>query len=256
MSSSKVLKSDTDSVKISDFAFQSISQAMASVKEPSSGGGAFTPMDIFDPSELGGSGSGLSSQPASEPADLPSGQFMADEELQRQLSEAYERGLIDGKSLAERGLLNVFKGLRTAAEDLSRLREKVLRDSEDDMLDLVVAIAQKVILQEVQSDRMVVLRVIKAAISSLNDLDEIVIKVNPDDYALLTTSQSEALQRELATIRFTLKPDSGIHVGSCNVETELGTVDARLEAQLEELHRRLREAATDQDFSGIGEESA
>jgi flagellar assembly protein FliH len=257
MSSSKVLKSDTGSTQVSDFAFQSISHAMSRPQESdSSGASGFTPMALFDTSELSGKVPGIRQQPASEPAEQPPGQFVTDDLMQQQLSEAYERGLIDGKNLAERGLVNVFKGLRTAAEDIERLREKVLRDSEDDMLDLVVAIARRIILRESQEDRQVVLRVIRAAIASMNDIDDLVVRIHPDDYALLTTSQSEALKRELATIRFTLKPDSSIHIGSCQVDAELGTVDAGFEAQLEEIYRRLKEAAADQNPQDAGVASA
>jgi len=138
----------------------------------------------------------------------------------------------------------VFKGLRTAAEDLQNLREKVLRDSEDDLLDLTMAVARKVVGREVMQDRQVVIRLIRTVIQNLNERDELLIRVHPDDYTLLVTSQNEALKSELGAVKFILKPDPTIEIGSCQVETEWGTVDAGFEAQMEEIYRRLQEDRT------------
>lgn len=248
MSSSKVIKAGDEELQIGGFSFQNIQKggfpAAARVTTKSED---FTPLALFDPSELGEKCSlipkPLPEEPTPEPPPPP-GSYITDDDLQRYQEESYQRGLQDGKNLAERGLLNVFKGLRTAAEDLQLLREKVLRDSEDDLLALTLAVARKVIAREVAQDRQTVLRLIKSALMDLNEQDELVIRLHPDDHALLTSSKSDALKRELSTIRFVLKPDPTVEIGSCLIETGRGTVDASFEAQLEEVYRRLLEERT------------
>jgi len=121
------------------------------------------------------------------------------------------------------------------------LREKVLRDSEDQLLAMTMLIAKKVILREVQQDRQTVVRLIHAAVSKLNAQDDLIIRVNPDDYALLLSSNDELLRNEMAAVKFELKPDPTVTMGGCLVVTRLGTVDAGLEAQLEEIYRSLLE---------------
>jgi len=250
MSSSKVIKAGDEDLQVGGFSFLNMqtkdfftNAKSAELAED------FTPMALFDTSELGDRRKYIS-QPQIEEVDEPvppppPGTFITDEDLQRYQEESYQRGLQDGKNLAERGLLNVFKGLRTAAEDLQLLRERVLRDSEDDLLALSLAVARKVIVREVSQDRQIVLRLIRTALQNLNERDELTIRVNPDDHALLTTSQNDALKSELAAVRFVLKSDPTVEVGSCQVETERGTVDAGFEAQLEEIYRRLLEERTE-----------
>jgi flagellar assembly protein FliH len=247
MSSSKVIKAGDEELQIGGFSFQSMLrdglQARARVTPKT---GDFTPMPLFDPSELGEK-NGFVVQPQKEdvvPPPPPAGTFITDDDLQRYQEESYQRGLQDGKNLAERGLLNVFKGMRTAAEDLMLLREKVLRDSEDDLLALTLAVTRKVVAREVAQDRQIVLRLIGAAVRDLNEQDELLIRLHPDDHALLTSSQSESLKSQLGSVRFQLKPDPAIEIGSCQVETERGTVDAGFEAQLDEVYRRLLEERT------------
>ena len=249
MSSSKVIKAGDDELQIGGFSFQNILrgglQQKSKSNEKTEG---FTPLALFDTSELGAKASFIPSASSEETAPvepaLPPGTFISDEDLQRYQEESYQRGLQDGKNLAERGLLNVFKGLRTAAEDLQLLREKVLRDSEDDLLNLTFAIAGKILTREVAQDRQIVLRLIKTALSGLNEQDELIIRLHPDDYALLTNNTSMTLQKELSTVRFQLKADPNVEIGSCQIETSRGTVDAGFEAQLDEVYRRLLEERT------------
>lgn len=246
MSSSKVIKAGDEELQVGDFSFQSILKGgtLQNVKTAEKTE-CFTPLALFDTSELGTKGVFVPNPQHEEPSPvepiLPPGSYISDEDLQRYQEESYQRGLQDGKNLAERGLLNVFKGLRTAAEDLQLLREKTLRDSEDDLLNLAFAIARKIISREVTQDRQMVLHLIKTAISGLNEQDELLIRLHPDDYAMLTSTNSMTLQKELSTVRFQLKADPTVEIGSCQIETERGTVDAGFEAQLDEVYRRLLE---------------
>jgi len=252
MSSSKIIKGTGEESGIDSFNFQALSHA-ASLSRPISASSTddhFRPFDLFDTSELPNSSSYIrptDTNPAESATSTPEqpGKFITDEDLQRYQQESYQRGLQDGKNLAERGLLNVFKGLRTATEDIQLLREKIFRDSEDDLLALTMAIARKVVGREATQDRKIVLRLIRTALLNLNSQDELVIRVHPDDYALLTTTQNEALKAELAAVKFTLKPDSTLEIGSCQIEAERGTVDASFAAQLDEIYRRLLEERTE-----------
>ena len=251
MPSSKIIKAAaTELPPISAFSFHAVSQnaALTPAADVDDDDAAFVPLALFDGSELGAR-TGLAppqTAPEPPPEEVPGG-FVSDEQRERELQESYQRGLQDGKNLAERGLLNVFKSMRTASEELQQLRERVLRDSEDGLLALVLAVARRVIHQEVVQNRQVVLSVIRAALYNVSSEDEIVIRVHPDDHALLTASQDQALQRELSSFRFTLKSDVTLPPGCCQVETTLGTVDASFEAQLEEVYRRMLEERTSGD---------
>lgn len=250
MSSSRIIKSAATPQGITDFSFHAIVRGAPVATPPQQPtGGGFVPLGIFDLSEVGPK-CGLA--PQVEPQDAPEeppGRFVSDEEFQRTQDEAYQRGLQDGKNLAERGLQHVFRTLRTAVEDLQLQREKVLRDSEDHLLSLVMTIAGSVIRREVQQDRETVVRLIQAAVGTLNKQDELVIRVNPDDHALLTGSYAELLRRELGTVSFELKGDPAVTSGGCLVETRLGTVDAGLEAQLAEFYRGLLEEQSQQSHA-------
>jgi flagellar assembly protein FliH len=244
MSSSRIIKSQSgaDQAEIPAFDFRPIRQAY----ENRVGGGCdFVPMGLFDSSELNG-GSAASQRKIDEPA----GVNLTEEELNARLNEAFQSGLQEGKNLAERGLVNVFRALRTASEGIHSVRDKVLRESEDDLVKLVILVARKVILREVAQDRTILSEVVRNAVAGISERDEITVRLNPDDYALVTADRGDLLSRELLTDRMHIKPDPTVSAGFCQVDTEMGTIDAGIDAQLDEIYRRLLEERS--SSAGVG----
>ena len=234
MSSSRIIKfqPDGNNESMPSFTFRPIGQAAPD----SQGVGGFVPMGLFDTSEL----SGYVKEIKEEIPD-PDSVLIKEEELQRQLNQAFENGLAEGKNLAERGLFNVFRALRTASEGIHNLRDKVLRESEDELLNLIIMVARKVILREVAQDRGILSEVVQNAIAGLSERDEITVRLNPDDYALATTGRDDILHKELASDRMRLKPDPTVLSGCCMIDTDMGTINASIDAQLDEIYRRLLE---------------
>lgn len=249
MSSSRIIKSSQlGTISVGSFSFQPISHAAQSqVSDDSSAG--FVPMGIFDTSEL----SAINPQPPEEPQksdNEPPSVTLLEEELRRRLSEAFDNGLIEGKSLAERGLVNVFRSLRTATEGVQALREKVMRESEDELVDLIMLVSRKVIMREVSLDRGILFRVVQTAIAALSERCEITIRLNPDDYILVTSGPDDTIRRELLTERMRLKSDPAVQQGCCQIDSEMGTLDAGIDGQLDEIFRHMlekRALATDNE---------
>ncbi len=168
-------------------------------------------------------------------------QVIAEDEMQMQLSEAYARGLEEGRLAAERGLANVFKALREGTNALAALREKVLRGSEVDILKLAIMVARKIILQEVKQDRQILANIITATVACCSELEKITIRLNPDDYKIVMSDQQLFLSGRVDDSRIELAQDESIRLGGCMVETPTGTVDSRIESQLDEVFNRCLE---------------
>lgn len=248
MSSSRIIKSlEHVSDDLVDFSLKPIEQveiaapreanAGFAIMAPAGAAGGFIPMALFSSAE------GNPEQPIEQEAlPEPVGITLSEEELDQQLREAFQSGLQEGKNLAERGLLNVFTSLRTAVENLHVMRGKVLRESEDELIRLIMLVAAKVIRQEVAQDRQHILAsVVKAATAGISARDEIFIHLHPDDYALVSTSRDNYFSQERFSERVQFKADPGVFPGSCRVDTEMGTIDASFDAQLDEIFRRLQE---------------
>ncbi|MDR3579073.1 MAG: FliH/SctL family protein [Oryzomonas sp.] len=236
MSSSRILKSaNFDGTVLAEFAFSQAGQQNGGIAET-----GFVPMGIFDSSEIDSARKAASSDESPEVVE-PAGVVLTEEELDQQLRDAFNSGLQEGKNLAERGLVNVFRSLRSADEEIRDLRDKVMRESEDELLDLVMMVSRKVILRETTTDRSILESMIRSAVACLSERDRITVRLNPDDYAMITSGYGENFRQELQNDQMSFKADAAVLPGNCQIDTELGTLDASIDAQLDEIHRRLLE---------------
>ena len=169
---------------------------------------------------------------------------ITEDDLNQRISAAFDEGLKEGKELAERGLINVFRALRASSETIHNLRDKIFRESEDELINLIMLVARKVIIREIAQDRSILNEVVKHALAGLSAREEITVRINPDDYQHATSGRDDLLHKELLNERLLLKPDPSVAVGFCLVDTEMGTIDASLDGQMDQIYRSLLEQRT------------
>lgn len=133
------------------------------------------------------------------------------------------------------------EGLGEATSLLVRLeaiKEKFYNSAEADIIRLVMAIAEKVIGRIVHENTEAIKSIVKQALESALG-EKIVIRLNPNDYKVVTANDFEFRDMLDRTKRITFKEDDSITRGGCVVETEVGTIDARLETQLKAIRKAL-----------------
>lgn len=152
--------------------------------------------------------------------------------------EGYEKGYEDGLEEAK----PVAESLKAAIDEITQVRSKYYAQAEKEMIDLVISIANIVIGLEVDRDPSLVQNVVKKAVGELRAKEQMTIKINPED-AAEAEKVIPALSKEVEDIeKVSFKTDPLITRGGCQVETNIGMIDARLEIQLESLRKRLHQA--------------
>lgn len=223
---------------------------------------AETACEGFVPLSFTSAGIAITSTPPVDPAQLPAPpeppelpadmQLIEKDDLQQQLDRQYRLGNEEGREQAEKGLANVFKALRQGVADLAGLRDKVLRDSEEDLLKLAIMIARKVIQQEVSQAPKILGNIVSAAISDCSQLERITIRLNPSDYAVVAADRKGFFGTLCPDTQLILSPDETISHGGCVIDTTTGTIDARIETQLDEIYRRFMEDRSLSDTANEG----
>jgi flagellar assembly protein FliH len=159
--------------------------------------------------------------------------------------EGFEEGLAQGRQAAEKEMKLAVEQAVQNANRLIRAAEQqqveFLVDAERQVLELVLECVRKVLAREVEENPLVVLPIVTAAISKVKDQDSIQIRVHPDDYetVLMARRDLQLLIGREEGLRITA--DHTVSPGGCIVETTAGTVDARMETQMEMLQRALKE---------------
>ena len=149
--------------------------------------------------------------------------------------DARDRGFAagdrEGRDAARAGVEATLARLAQTIDTIAALRTSFLRRSEQDLVRLAMAIAERVIHREVQLDRDLILVMARAAIARLGDAAVVTVHVNSDDLAAI----APRLEIQTATGPIRLVADPGVPAGGCFVESNLGDVDATIEEQMREI---------------------
>ncbi len=164
-------------------------------------------------------------------------------DLEAKIEEAYARGKREGADKAEKRFGDTIQAFTAALEDVSQLRESILKNSTDDMLRLVMAIAEQVIPCAVEINPEIIYHTIVKALQAAVDSDVYHIKVHPEDMAVVMEKKPLLLASISGLKNITVESAPDVARGGCLVESELGEVDATIESQLEEIRQKILNAA-------------
>ncbi|GAW92918.1 flagellar biosynthesis/type III secretory pathway protein [Calderihabitans maritimus] len=163
----------------------------------------------------------------------------AEEEIRRLREKAVREGREEGYQVALREAQEEAEKLREEARSVLRqaeeARKQTIRDMEAEIIKLALAIAERVIHQQVRVAEDTVLAVAREAISKVVDSETLIIYANPEDAALLQENLAELTDKQ----RIYVIGDEGISRGGCRIESDNGDVIATVEAQMEEIKKVL-----------------
>jgi flagellar assembly protein FliH len=157
---------------------------------------------------------------------------------------AYEQGFRQGEEAARQALTAqlspVLSAFQQATTEIVHLRATVLQQAEEDIITLAFQLARKIIQYEALEHREVLAATLTRALEHVVEQDQIVVRVHPDDVHYAAEIK-EALGQARGDIKtLTVQGNTSIGRGGCLVESSLGTIDARIEAQFDELEQRFR----------------
>jgi flagellar assembly protein FliH len=160
--------------------------------------------------------------------------------------EAYEKGFAqgekDGLELGERKGLKQVETIERLLIEMNSLKQEIIGHYEKEILELVFAIAQKVVHQQVRSDDKAIEDTVLTAMKLAAEKSEMIVRVNPEDFDYVEKLRPEFLAAVKELKVLTVTSDPSITRGGCFLESPYGDVDGRVETQLEKIHQCLEGA--------------
>jgi len=174
----------------------------------------------------------------------------AEAELERQREKGYvagwEAGLAAGQQEAEAAWQGRLAELELQRQELIKKDAAWLREAEQEVLELSIAVAERVIAYKLQHDDAAVQAALRQVLQTAQGCREALLTVSPDDFAHLWPKRRE-WQNVLPGIKeFELKADPDLEPGDIILQTNQGTIDARLDVVLEKV-AQLYPAETDDE---------
>jgi flagellar assembly protein FliH len=153
------------------------------------------------------------------------------------LKEGREAGYAEGRAEADR----LIERLQTVLERARGRREEILAETEQQIVDLTLLMARKIIKIISETQREVVTANVTEALRKLKGRGDIIIRVNLADLKLTTEHINSFIQKMEGTRGIQVAEDSTVDPGGCIIETDFGEIDARISSQLAELESKIRD---------------
>jgi len=151
--------------------------------------------------------------------------------------QVYQKGFREGKKAGiefqHERVASAGQGLEQAIAHIQNLSQEIYDTIEQEVVELSLAIARKVVCQEVKTNKDIVVCVAKEALSRVEVPGKIKIRLNPADLQFIKETQEQISTLLQHVDNVTFEAEESISSGGCLIETNLGEIDARIENQLQ-----------------------
>jgi flagellar assembly protein FliH len=162
----------------------------------------------------------------------------ADAIAQEARKRGHDEGNAAGRQAADVAMNDMLATMRGLL-DIARIeRQKLIVEAEPELVRLAFGIAERVLHQQVALDRGVAVEMAKVAIARLIERDTVTVRVNPADLEHMREHRDELIAigdiRKLRVVE-----DKRVDRGGVVIDSETGTIDARIRTQLDEARKIL-----------------
>ncbi|MGA9672449.1 MAG: FliH/SctL family protein [Terracidiphilus sp.] len=180
------------------------------------------------------------------------------EETRRSFETGREKGRLEGRQ-AEREALTAAhvseeqRRVRQGVELIAKFaeeRDRYLHLVEREVVELALAITARILRREAQMDPLLLTGAVRVALGQLSGSTQVRVKVPPADLELW--KETLALLPNLR-VKPEVRAGEEMRLGDCVIETELGSVDIGVRAQLGEIERGFFDRAGRPKGAGVAQ---
>ncbi len=160
--------------------------------------------------------------------------------VQEAFARGHERGRAEAMDEAQRTIKRAAGLLVSTAEAMDAARLGVVRELEDSVYVLALAIARQLVQREITSDPTIVRELVQKGLEAFPVGSRVEIHLNPEDLSALRSQfglpGSDGRAADLQWVA-----DAAIERGGCTLETPHRVVDGRVDLALKEIYHKMRD---------------
>jgi len=164
---------------------------------------------------------------------------ITDSDIKKLQQDAYAKGHAEGLKSHNKDVAAKLDALAAITKTIPQIKKDILDKGEEQMVKLAIAIAEKILQQEVSTSKEIILGVLKGALKNIAETEGMKVHLNPQDFRYMMEVKKDFLQSFDGIRNIVFEEDSSIKRGGAVVETMFGEVDARLENQIKEIKAAL-----------------
>ena len=193
------------------------------------------------PADSEGSGREHAQRAALDGARAEAQKQMA-EEVRKSFESGREKGRLEGRQAEREAQAAALAAadeqrVRQAAElagNFSQQLDRYLRAVEHEVVELAWRVAARILRREAQMDPLLLTGAVRVALGQLSGSTQVRLRVPAAELSLWTET---ILRLPKLAVKPEVVPGEGMRLGDCRIETEMGSVDLGVRAQLGEIER-------------------
>jgi flagellar assembly protein FliH len=160
-------------------------------------------------------------------------------ELQKSsYDEGFQKGLEEGARKKGEEVKTVVAAYADAVKKLDESKKQLVHQLEPQVIELCKKAAETVIGREIQGGSANLEAIVKPILSKVPDAMKIIIKVNPEDLNQMRQFSSDLVgDGKIESLEVVSDPSIG--KGGVVIETDVGSIDAKLETRVEQMKKSL-----------------
>jgi len=159
-------------------------------------------------------------------------------------AEGSEAGKKESFEEAEKNLEEVKEKFTSLMENLGNSWNQIIEKYEDEIVELSLKMAKKILYSNLTLDSDFVKLAIKEALKDIPAPLNVTIGVNPEDYNIIEMIKEDFFQRFEKLKNITIVSDPSIGRGGCTIDSETGTVVQTIENRIKELEAQILKNAS------------
>lgn len=167
---------------------------------------------------------------------------MSFEAKQQGFQQGFEQGKLEAMSEVHQEYSEKLKQIQHLLQQAFDQKELIIAEAEPFLLELSFEIASQILRQELNSYPEKFVELIKQNILRVKEKDVITVCVHPEDFDFVQSQRVHLLAVVNGETEIKIIPDHSVTTKGCIIRTAFGSVDARIDTQIEEIKKVILEA--------------
>lgn len=167
----------------------------------------------------------------------------AEEVRRKAYEEGHQKGYLEGRAearkeseLLKKEQISIMQGqqklFKSLYEAYGEKKEERLKSLENDIIQLVILAIEKIIREKCEDDSLLILRMIRNAVHSMEDTEKLVIRLNPFEFNQLGR---DYFINSLMIPDMDIVEDNTVEIHGFVIESRSGMLDGQLTVQLDSI---------------------
>lgn len=162
--------------------------------------------------------------------------------MERGFQEGFEQGKLAAEEQVQRDYAEQTEQVQHLLIQAYEEKQTIISEAEPFLLELSTVIAEQIVKQELETSPEKFVELIKQHILRFKEKDSITVCVHPDDFDFMQTQRSHLVSVVNGETEIKIIPDHSVTAKGCIIRTAFGSVDARIDTQIEEIKKAILEA--------------